>query len=150
MNNEWEKDFPPVSEVCLMTHRELSRWYQVEILAYRGNVVYILGSSEIWDKGIGAITINEFLKFKPLKLQADIQRENAIETIINDSCWVYDDKATDVMSVECAETLIDAGYHNGVKVGEEITGIGVAWGWRDCGNYKLEEYLEDNFTIYKK
>ncbi|NOQ30197.1 MAG: hypothetical protein GQ570_03645 [Helicobacteraceae bacterium] len=55
-------------------------------------------------------------EFRTIKSQADTEREEAIEEMC---IGVLNDKSLNVRG-DC-ETLYDAGYHNGVKVGEEVS-----------------------------
>lgn len=80
----------------------------------------------------------------------DKEREKAINSMI-EGVVLPKYMNTDFIALKASEItceqLHDDNYR---KRGDVISGHDVAIGWKDTGNYKLEEYLDDTYIITRK
>lgn len=135
---------PEVGIECEFSNKGLENWREAKILATHAGYAWI---ETTIGKGIGTYHIPQ-IEFRPIKTKQDIEREEAIEHMVNIS--PYDPPLN---MKEFAEALYDAGYHNGVKVGDEVgpTEVDICIGvWHECGDDTLWEHLLRHFKIYPR
>lgn len=143
-NEEWKDGLPPVGCECeyqaVAHNSKTEHWFKctVTYIANNHNEGLIIASCDHLDYE-QYLPLDKW-KFRPAKAPADIEREEAIKEMVV-IC------AAHPLITGGMETLYDKGYR---LQGEEVSGHDVAWGWKDTGNYKLEDYLADHFIITKR
>jgi hypothetical protein len=137
------KYIPEVGEKCMYSFSN-TVWEGAEVKAISGNEVWLKDKS-----GDAIVDIRRYY-FRPIKSQADIEREEAIERMA-DVIGVTLTGARPSMMAK----LYDAGYHNGPKVGDEVNKkliqdrlyyeFGVMASMHDA-----TQVITDNFKIYPR
>ena len=83
-SSEWDGGLPPVGCECEMLHPgiEAYGWQKVIIKAHFDDRVAIKGSEYIWDNsGYAAIKVDDELQFRPIRTQAEREREELTKVI---------------------------------------------------------------------
>lgn len=134
------KYMPEVGTECEYTHGEWGEWVKIVVKAASGD--------EFWVKdeyGDAIVSINEHT-FRPLKTQDDIEREEEMDNLIDVI------KNADYPA-NIAARVLDAGYHNGPKVGEKVVSMDIyPYSFMGVGRKHaigLEELLK-NFDVFRK
>lgn len=135
---EWVSGLPPVGEPCLVLDGDE---YIPSVVTAIGklNVLVVHDSNPVneW------VYVKEGAEFKPLKSPEDLEREEAVAGMVV-AVWPN-------VSKKACGIIHDAGYHNGVKVGEEVS-VGEFIDKLAVSPYKcLGDLLEqEDYVIYKK
>lgn len=131
---------PPVGTVCEVLNDALNlpEWEVCDIL-FIGSFTAVYTSESCREMTARCNNLN----FRPLKSQADIAREDAIEEmvgLVSDSFSIYD----------TAATLIDAGYNNR-KQGEVVSAEEFQSAMMSQNmNYPAFQWANANYTITKR